>query len=97
MSRHLFEREHSKLDIEKLADVIIEGNVVGVVRGSQNMAEHWVIEVCFDATNPDMKDFMNKKIKNREWFRPFSPIVRLEDLNKYFEWIKSRCMTFSTS
>ena len=43
-----------------------------------------------------MKDFMNKKIKNREWFRPFSPIVRLEDLNKYFEWTKeSRCMTFS--
>mgnify|MGYP003308215752 FL=1 len=39
---------------------------------------------------------MNKKIKNREWFRPFSPIVRLEDLNKYFEWTKeSRCMTFS--
>ena len=98
LSRHLFEREHSKLDIEKLADVIIEGNVVGVVRGR---SEHGPRELgnrslLCDATNPDMKDFMNKKIKNREWFRPFSPIVRLEDLNKYFEWTKeSRCMTFS--
>jgi len=98
LSRHLFEREHSKLDIEKLADVIIEGNVVGVVRGRSEHGPRALgnRSLLCDATNPDMKDFVNKEIKNREWFRPFSPIVRLEDLSKYFEWTKeSRCMTFS--
>ena len=98
LSRHLFERNHIKLDVEKLADVILNGNVVGVVRGRSEHGPRALGNrslIC-DATNPDMKDFMNSKIKNREWFRPFSPIVRLEDLNKYFEWTKeSRCMTFS--
>ena len=43
-----------------------------------------------------MKDIMNLDVKNREPWRPFSPIVRLEDLNKYFDWEKeSRHMTFS--
>ena len=51
--------------------------------------------IC-DATNPKMKDFVNSNIKNRESFRPFSPIVRYEDLNKYFKWHKeSKYMTFS--
>tara|TARA_R100001443_G_scaffold108767_1_gene119631 strand:- start:106 stop:1668 length:1563 start_codon:yes stop_codon:yes gene_type:complete len=98
LSRHLFEREYSKLDIEKLVDVILNGNVVGVVRGRSEHGPRALgnRSLLCDATNPDMKDFMNSKIKNREWFRPFSPIVRLEDLNKYFEWTKeSRCMTFS--
>ena len=98
LSRHLFERNHIKLDVEKLADVILNGNVVGVVRGRSEHGPRALGNrslIC-DATNPNMKDFMNVNIKNREWFRPFSPIVRLEDLNKYFEWTKeSRCMTFS--
>ena len=98
LSRHLFERNHIKLDVEKLADVILNGNVVGVVRGRSEHGPRALGNrslIC-DATNPSMKDFMNVHIKNREWFRPFSPIVRLEDLNKYFEWTKeSRCMTFS--
>ena len=43
-----------------------------------------------------MKDIMNLDVKNREPWRPFSPIVRLEDLSKYFDWNKeSRHMTFS--
>ena len=98
LSRHLFEREYSKLDIEKLVDVILNDNVVGVVRGRSEHGPRALgnRSLLCDATNPDMKEFMNSKIKNREWFRPFSPIVRLEDLNKYFEWTKeSRCMTFS--
>jgi carbamoyltransferase len=44
----------------------------------------------------DMKDILNKKVKNREWYRPFAPIVRLQDISKYFEWEdESRWMTFA--
>ena len=31
-----------------------------------------------------MKDTLNAKVKFREWFRPFAPMVRYEDRNKYF-------------
>ena len=39
---------------------------------------------------------MNKKVKNREWYRPFAPIVRLQDVSKYFEWEdETRWMSFA--
>jgi carbamoyltransferase len=42
-----------------------------------------------------MKEILNEKVKHREWYRPFAPVVRLEDVNKYFEWNKeSRWMSF---
>jgi carbamoyltransferase len=31
-----------------------------------------------------MKDTLNAKVKFREWYRPFAPMVRYEDRNKYF-------------
>ena len=33
-----------------------------------------------------MKDILNFKVKNREWYRPFAPVCKLEDVSKYFEW-----------
>jgi predicted NodU family carbamoyl transferase len=42
-----------------------------------------------------MKDTLNFKVKNREWYRPFAPVVRLEDVNTYFEFEgESRWMSF---
>jgi carbamoyltransferase len=42
-----------------------------------------------------MKDILNEKVKHREWYRPFAPVVRLEDVSEYFEWDReSRWMSF---
>jgi len=44
-----------------------------------------------------MKDILNEKVKHREWFRPFAPIVRLEDASEYFDFNgESRYMSFAT-
>ena len=44
---------------------------------------------------PEMKDILNEKVKHREYYRPFAPVVRLEDVSEYFEWEgESRWMTF---
>ena len=32
-----------------------------------------------------MKDHLNKKVKNREWFRPFAPVILNEHRSEYFE------------
>ena len=32
-----------------------------------------------------MKDTLNAKVKFREWFRPFAPVCRLEDKDKFFD------------
>ena len=43
-----------------------------------------------------MKNILNAKVKNREWYRPFAPVVRLEDVSKYFELNEdARWMSFS--
>ena len=43
-----------------------------------------------------MKDKLNAKIKFREWFRPFAPVCRYEDKDKYFnDAFESPYMSFS--
>ena len=98
LSKYVFERKSERLDLEKLCHTILKGEIIGVVRGRSEHGPRALGNrslIC-DATNFNMKDYLNRRVKNREWFRPFSPVVRLEDLNKYFDWDKeSKCMTFS--
>jgi len=35
--------------------------------------------------NPKMRDILNLKVKHREKFRPFAPVVCIEDAMEYFE------------
>jgi carbamoyltransferase len=73
-------------------------SVIGVV---QNRAEHGPRALgnrsfIALATQPGIKDFINQQVKFREWYRPVAPIVRLEDVSKYFEWEgESPCMNFA--
>lgn len=97
LPRYLIERPSSLINYDILSEEIISGFILGVVRGRSEHGPRALgnRSIICDATNPRMKDFINKEIKNRESFRPFSPVVRCEDVNKYFEWYKeSRWMTF---
>jgi carbamoyltransferase len=85
------------LDIFILANDLASGKIVGVARGK---AEHGARalgnrSILCNPSIPEMKDTLNAKVKHREWYRPFAPVVRLEDVSKYFEWEgESRWMTF---
>ena len=84
--------------IEELAKFIKNGNIVGIINGNSEHGPRALGNrsiIC----NPvgDMKDVLNKKVKDREWYRPFAPVVRLEDVTKYFDFpegAESRHMTF---
>ena len=86
-----------KVNHAQLAQHLMEGSIVGVARGR---AEHGPRalgnrSILCNPSIADMKDVLNAKVKNREWYRPFAPVVRLEDVNKYFEWNgESRWMSF---
>lgn len=99
IGKYLIDRKNSKeVSSTKVARIISDGGVIGLVRGGSEHGPRALgnRSILCDATNPKMKDFLNKEVKNRESFRPFSPIVRLEDISKYFDWDKeSRHMTFS--
>ena len=86
-----------KITPEELAKELAGGLIVGAIHGR---AEHGPRalgnrSILCNPLIPDMKDKLNFKVKHREWYRPFAPIVRLEDVSEYFEWEgESRWMSF---
>lgn len=80
-----------------LVNDIFKGKIVGIVKGQ---AEHGPRalghrSIICNPSIAEMKDILNHKVKHREWYRPFAPVVRLEDVSKYFEWEgESRWMSF---
>jgi carbamoyltransferase len=82
---------------ERLVEDMIIGKIIGVVRGRSELGPRALgnRSILCNPTLPNMKDILNMKVKNREYYRPFAPVVRLEDVNKYFEFDQeSRWMSF---
>lgn len=90
-------RRGTNADTDIIIDDLINNRILGVVQGN---AEHGPRalgnrSIICSPISPDMKDILNLKVKHREWYRPFAPIVRLEDVSEYFEWEgESRWMNF---
>ncbi len=85
------------LNTNELVDDLIDGKIIGVARGRSEHGPRALgnRSIICDPSFPKMKDILNEKVKHREWYRPFAPVVRLEDVNKYFEWEgESRWMSF---
>jgi carbamoyltransferase len=73
--------------VERVADLIAQGHVVGWCRGRMEFGPRALgaRSILADATNAEMKAIVNEKVKYREYFRPFAPAVTLERVHEYFE------------
>jgi carbamoyltransferase len=82
-----FERLGDDALIERAADCVGRGEVIGWFRGRCEFGPRSLgnRSLVADATRPKMKDTINAKIKFREWFRPFAPSVPLENVHEYFD------------
>lgn len=73
--------------IERTADDLFTGHVVGWMEGALEFGPralgHRSILAAPHAA--EMRDRLNRDIKQREEFRPFSPVVPLEAADRYFE------------
>lgn len=80
-----------QLDEEALVDAVAEliaaGQVVGWFQGRMEFGPRALggRSILADATRSDMKETLNRKIKFREFFRPFAPAVPIEDVDTYFD------------
>jgi len=86
-----------KVSISELAKDIVDGKIIGIVQGRSEHGPRALgnRSIICNPLIKDMKDKLNSKVKHREWYRPFAPIVRLEDVSEYFEWNEeSRWMSF---
>ena len=77
--------------ISVVADAISNGKVVAWFEGRLEFGARALghRSILADPRNGEMKSRINKIVKKREGFRPFAPIVKLEDVSTYFEWDKS--------
>ena len=84
-------------DVEKAARHLCDGRIIGTIWGNSEHGPRALgnRSIICNPSIPGMKDILNEKVKKREWFRPFAPIVRLEDVDKYFHFKgESRFMSF---
>ncbi len=100
--RRLMERDEAYHPVEQydpsiVVQDLLSGKIIGVVKGQSEHGPRALghRSILCNPSIPEMKDVLNAKVKNREWYRPFAPVVRLEDVSKYFEWEgESRWMSF---
>lgn len=73
--------------VERLAEILEKGSVVGWVQGRMEFGPRALggRSILGDPRNTEMQSKMNLKIKFRESFRPFAPSVLAEDVGTYFE------------
>ena len=73
--------------LEKTAKLLADEKVVGWFQGRMEFGPRALgnRSILGDARSPRMQSVMNLKVKFRESFRPFAPIVRRERVADYFE------------
>lgn len=72
---------------QRVAGLLADGDVVGVCDGRMEFGPRALgnRSILADPRSPDMQRRLNLKIKNRESFRPFAPIVLEERVQDWFE------------
>lgn len=73
--------------IDQIVDDLVNNKIFGFVQGRSEHGPRALgnRSIICNPIGKDVKDTLNAKVKHREWYRPFAPIVRLEDVTEYFE------------
>jgi carbamoyltransferase len=72
---------------ERLADLLCAGDVVGLYQGRSEFGPRALghRSILADPRDARMRDWINGRVKQREWFRPLAPVVLEENASAYFE------------
>ncbi len=89
-------KDHRQL-INKTAEAIHDGKVIGWFQGRAEWGPRALgnRSILADPRQKRMKDVVNLKIKFREPFRPFAPVIIEEEVENYFE-IKNAARQYPT-
>ena len=81
------ERVDSANYLEDVADLLTDGSIVGWFSGGSELGPRALGQrsILCDPRQPDAKNVLNKQIKHREAFRPFAPVVLLQEVERWFE------------
>ena len=73
--------------IEKLTELLSKKKTIGLFQGRMEFGPRALgnRSIIADPRDPSMQKNLNLKIKFRESFRPFAPIILIEDLSNWFD------------
>ncbi len=73
--------------VQKTAELLNQDNVIGWFQGRMEWGPRALgaRSILSNPCNPNMQDILNLKVKHREKFRPFAPVVCEDDAQTYFE------------
>lgn len=71
---------------KKIVELLKQGKILGIIDGYSEVGPRALgnRSIICDPSFPEMKNILNSKVKFREWYRPFAPVCRFEDKDKYF-------------
>jgi carbamoyltransferase len=71
----------------KVAELISRDSVIGWFQGRMEWGPRALgaRSILSNPCNPRMQDILNLKVKHREKFRPFAPVILLEKVHEWFE------------
>ncbi|MBU0576416.1 carbamoyltransferase [Patescibacteria group bacterium] len=73
--------------LDLISDLIIKKHVIGWFQGRMEWGPRALgnRSILATATDPKMKDILNAKVKHREMFRPFAPVILEEYVPNFFK------------
>lgn len=80
-------KELSDTDVPRvLAGLVAKDLIIGFIQGRYEVGPRALgnRSILCNPLNPDMREILNDKVKHREWYRPFAPMVTEEDSHIYF-------------
>jgi carbamoyltransferase len=83
----VYQRVDDEHLFSSVAALLASENVIGWFAGRMEFGPRALgsRSIIGDARSPRMQSVMNLKIKHRESFRPFAPVVLAEDVGRYFD------------
>lgn len=72
---------------DQLAQRLAAGKIIGVMRGGAEFGPRALgnRSILADPRSPEMKDRLNQRVKGREPYRPFAPIVPVDRVDEWFD------------
>ena len=98
LESHISKRNAREVTTSEIVDIIKRGEIIGMVYGDSEIGPRALgnRSIICDPSFDGMKDILNKKVKFREWYRPFAPVCMLNESNTYFHKVfESHYMSFA--
>ncbi|NMH95523.1 carbamoyltransferase, partial [Pseudonocardia bannensis] len=73
--------------VDRTVELLDSGHVLGLHQGRSESGPRALgnRSIIADARRPGMRDFINARVKGREWFRPLAPLVLLDAATDVFD------------